>query len=649
MKASFASEASPHSAEVHSAHLTMAPATTENLEDLRDAQAANALSAVVPPVEVQDAAASPLAFVNELPGATPDLPPIADANIAAPEAAEKPDFKWYQILGRIPTMLVVKRQIARERRGQTLRQRYEENPTWARRALVVADTALTSGLALAAAYGASKLIGVGMGLGHHDSGVAADNIHAQAGNQAGAHNALLTNVVLDGDTPPNPGDTVDLNGFDASHLPHDQLSTDQQQWLGEHHSEGPLGAYDAHSGDAIMGQHGTMTNEAMKSLVDAGYDPSQMTEHERGEYVQYILKLNHMSPGQAAHAYDNFVPEMPSNGGIFEQVTRITAGREGGPLMPNPNSDFAHHLLDIKNTVEHGGAQTNHTGGGTGSTAGHPGSNNSGATGAGNGTTGGSYSDNPTGAPAAPGITPAAPDVPSAGSPHSGHIDGHPGPNGHIDGHPDAPAPRSYIDGATTTYGQPHHFDPYSLPGAIEAAEKGFRELSQPTPPHILEVLATTGTVVAVEQYWPEVRAYLEARRDANQATYDEKQNRGKQAKIVGDIAAAATAATRATMHHRAAQRAAEASRQQSTLPTSKELDDEPVASPNPGRGKRAPKPEARTFERGGKQYTSTVTPVKKPLVEGKRYRVDKNGTMTERNATTDTAENAAIHERLKR
>ncbi|HSW99036.1 MAG TPA: hypothetical protein VLF71_04305 [Candidatus Saccharimonadales bacterium] len=457
----------------------------------------------------------------------------ADVEMAA--APEHPTSeKWYRDLGSLPTRLAVNARLWRADRRDRFHEKHDGNNSTGSKVLRGLNKFVATGAAAAAVLATTKLAGAVVGLDHHDhdGGVAAEAIHQQAGaSHTPAHEAVLASVVTNNDTTPD--NSVDLNGFDTSHLPHDQLTADQQQWLDGHHSEGALGAYDVHSGADGLGKHGTVWNQSMKSLVDAGYDPSQMDDKEQSEYVHHVLSLNHMTEAQAAGAGDDFVPKMPSNGDIFTQVTHITAGREGGPLMPSPTSDFAHHLGDIKNTLLSGHGQDAHTGGGTtlpggtGSHGGHPGGTTLGSNGgqpggstptSGNGPAG-------TGSPASiPGSTPV-PDVQTTGGAHTGHIDGHPGPNGHLDGHPGAPLPPYYVDGTTIIYDPPTP-EPGGIEGVINTAEKGFGELTRDTWAHDIGYSTIMGGALLLERTLnsPEWREYRERRQAERDAKHDQRE-----------------------------------------------------------------------------------------------------------------------------
>jgi hypothetical protein len=161
---------------------------------------------------------------------------------------------------------------------------------------------------------------------------------------------------------------INLNHLDPNHLPSSvHLTPDEKAWLNASHSEGHIGAFEGHAGADGLGHPGTVWHSAMKGLHDAGYDPKQLTHEQQGQYVKYVLSLNHMDLKQAAHQQDNFTPVMPTNGDIISHITHITAGNHNGPLLPAANSPAGIHLSQIQHTVESqthtrtsGGTSTGH-------------------------------------------------------------------------------------------------------------------------------------------------------------------------------------------------------------------------------------------------------------------------------------------------
>jgi hypothetical protein len=334
---------------------------------------------------------------------------IGDSTTVVVDVETQRDWNRAEKLLRIPTQLVVGAQIRAHQRQVQNREAYLENPTRLRRILAAADIGSVAGVGILG----YKLVSAVMGHAHGGGGsnMVQDALHTHASSAAPSPSASHNSNLFDNLTKPSgsaspsadhaptapvtapthtnevpSSGTVPTNveHLDPNHLPAGVHLTDEQvKWLESSHSEGAIGAFHTETGADGLGNHGTVWHNAMESLHDAGYDPSKMSHDEKTAYVQHVLNINHLSWDQAAQEADKFKPVMPTNQDIFSTMSHITAHHEGGPLMPAANSDMAHHLNDIKGTVEAqigghtSGSDGTHTGGGhvpagNGTPASHP-------------------------------------------------------------------------------------------------------------------------------------------------------------------------------------------------------------------------------------------------------------------------------------
>jgi hypothetical protein len=302
---------------------------------------------------------------------------IGDSTTVVVDVQEQRDWNRAEKLLRMPTRAFVGMQIRAQDRRVRNREAYLENPTLRRRLLATVDMGTVAAVGFFGYKAVSALVGLGHGGGGNTVQDALLHNHSASPSPNASSSNPFDNLTQSSSSPstspdyapgntstgaplsttevPTPGaaPSIDLEHLDPNHLPAGVKLTDAQvKWLESSHSEGAIGAYNSDAGTDGLGNHGTVWHNSMESLKHAGYDPSKMSTDEKKAYVQHILDLNHLTWDQAAEEGDNFKPVMPTNQDIFSSMTHITAGHEGGPLMPSANSDMGHHLHDIKGTVE---------------------------------------------------------------------------------------------------------------------------------------------------------------------------------------------------------------------------------------------------------------------------------------------------------